>query len=51
MALCSRHQIGAFNAESFIERVLSEANLVMSKGNALLGIALLLINRNFMKYM
>jgi hypothetical protein len=32
MAVCSRHQIGAFNAESFCERVLSEANLVMSKG-------------------
>jgi hypothetical protein len=34
MAVCSRHQIGAFNAGSFCER--SEANLVMSKGNALL---------------
>ena len=37
MAGCSDGQIGALNAESFAERVISGANLVMTDGNTLLG--------------
>ena len=37
MAGCSKGQIGALKAESFCERVLSQANLVMNEGNTLLS--------------
>eukprot|EP00966_Prymnesium_polylepis_P231272 5351934-Prymnesium_polylepis.1 len=36
MAACSKGQIGALNAESFGERVLPCANLVVHDGNTLL---------------
>ena len=36
MASCSYASIGALNAESFCERVLSAANLVVTDGNTLL---------------
>eukprot|EP00966_Prymnesium_polylepis_P039974 928125-Prymnesium_polylepis.1 len=36
MAACSKGQIGALNAESFCERVLSAANLVVTDGNTLI---------------
>ena len=37
MASCSYGQIGALNAESFCERVLSCANNVLTEGNSLLS--------------
>ena len=37
MASCSYASIGALNAESFCERVLSAANLVVTDGNTLLS--------------
>ena len=57
MAGCSKGQIGALNAESFAERILSAANLVLTEGNTLLDdsmleiLVLLRINREFMEYM
>ena len=57
MASCSKGQIGALNAESFCERVLSQANLVMTDGNTLLSdeelemIVILRMNREFMEFM
>ena len=55
MASCSSAQIGALNAESFCERVLSCANLVIDEGNTLLGddeiekVVTLRMNRDFME--
>ena len=57
MAGCSKGQIGALNAESFCERVLSVANLVVTDGNTVLKdssvtkLTILRINRKFMEYM
>jgi hypothetical protein len=57
MASCSAGQIGALGAESFCERVLSAANLVLDEGNTCLKpttiemLVLLRINRDFMEYM
>ena len=57
MAANSYGQIGALNAESFCERVLSAANLIVTKGNTLLAdeevimAVLLRINREFMEHM
>jgi hypothetical protein len=57
MARASRGSIGALPAESYCERVLSCANLVMTTGNTLLSsaevdmVVVLRMNRDFMKYM
>jgi len=57
MASCSVGQLGALNAESFCERMLSCANLVMTDGNTLLSddelemLVILRMNRNFMEFM
>ena len=57
MAGCSKAQIGALNAESYAERVLSAANLIITDGNTLLHddmiekLVLLRINREFIEYM
>ena len=57
MAECSTAQIGALNAESFCERVISCANLVVTDGNTLLDdeevtmLTVLRMNREFMEYM
>ena len=57
MASCSKGQIGALNAESFCERVLSQSNLVMTDGNTLLSdeeiemVVILRVNREFMEFM
>ena len=57
MACRSIGQLGALNAESFCERVLSNANLVMTDGNTLLSdeelemLVILRMNRDFMIYM
>ena len=57
MAACSKGQIGALNAESFCERCLSCANLVVDEGNTLLGdkevseLVILRINEDFTDYM
>ena len=57
MAACSFAQIGALNAESFCERVLSCANLVIDKGNTMLHddeiekVVTLRMNRKFMECM
>ena len=57
MAGCCDGQIGALNAESFAERVISGANLVMTNGNTLLGdqmlemLVVLRMNREFMEFM
>lgn len=57
MASSSEAQIGALPAESFCERVLSCANLVLTEGNTLLGseelemLVVLRMNRNFMELM
>jgi len=57
MASCSAGQIGALGAESFCERVLSAANLVLDEGNTCLKpttvemLVLLRINRDFMDFM
>ena len=57
MASCSYGQIGALNAESFCERVLSIANMVLTEGNTLLGdeelsmLVVLRMNRQFMDFM
>jgi hypothetical protein len=55
MASCSYASIGALNAESFCERVLSAASLVVTDGNTLLSpeevemLSVLRINRRFME--
>jgi hypothetical protein len=57
LAGCSDAQIGALNAESFAERIISGANLVMGKGNTLLSdkylemLVVLRMNRKFMEHM
>jgi len=57
MAGCCDGQIGALNAESFAERVISGANLVMTNGSTLLGdkrlekLVVLRMNREFMEFM
>ena len=58
MAACCSGQIGALNAESFCERVLSCANLVVDEGNALLDdkyitimLVVLRMSRAFMEFM
>ena len=57
LAGCSDAQIGALKAESFAERIISGANLVMGKGNTLLSdkylemLVVLRMNRKFMEDM
>ena len=57
MAISSQYNIGALNAESFCERIISAGNLVMTDGNTLLNdnelemLILLRINRDFMIFM
>jgi len=57
MAGCSDGQIDALNAESFAERAISGANLVMTDGNTLLGdkelemLVVLRMNRELMEFM
>ena len=57
MAQASKGQIGTLNAESFCERCLSMANLVMTEGNTLLSneetgmLTTLRMNEGFMDYM
>jgi hypothetical protein len=57
MASCSKGQIGALNAESFCERVISAANLVVNEGSTLLSdkhvtmLTVLRMSRDFMEYM
>ena len=57
MAGCSVGQLGALNAESFSERVLSCANNVLHCGNTLLSdeevemVTVLRMNRDFMEFM
>ena len=54
---CSPGQVGVLNAESFCERVISQANLVMTSGTSLLSdeememLVILRMNREFMKFM
>ena len=56
MAGCSKGQIGALMAESFCERMLSKANIVMTDGNTLLGdeelkmLVILKVNSEFMTW-
>ena len=56
-ASCSKGQLGALNAESFCERVLSCANDVLIEGNTLLSneelemLVILRMNCDFMKFM
>jgi hypothetical protein len=55
MASCSKGQFGALNAESFCERVISAANLVVNDGNTLLSdtymtmLTVLRMSRDFME--
>ena len=57
MAVASPYTIGALNAESFSERVISAANLIMDEGNTapddeeLKMMVVLRIDREFMKFM
>ena len=57
MAGCSLGQIGALNAESFCEQLISVANLIQTKGNTLMKddlikmLVILRMNKNFMGYM
>ena len=57
MASCSVGQLGALNAESFCERILSCANIIMTEGNTLLSdeelemLVVLRINKDFMNFM
>jgi len=57
MASCSKSQIGACNAESFCERVISACNCICHKQNTNLSedllqkMVVLRINREFMKFM
>eukprot|EP00173_Palmaria_palmata_P004528 Plantae.Rhodophyta-Palmaria_palmata.ctg6374.p1 GENE.Plantae.Rhodophyta-Palmaria_palmata.ctg6374~~Plantae.Rhodophyta-Palmaria_palmata.ctg6374.p1 ORF type:complete len:184 (-),score=46.19 Plantae.Rhodophyta-Palmaria_palmata.ctg6374:52-603(-) len=55
MARCSRYNIGVMGAQRFCERVISAANIVMTKGNTLLNddvldMLVLRMNRKFMKW-
>ena len=55
--LSSQYNIGALNAESFCEQIISAGNLVMTDGNTLLNddelemLVLLCINCDFMTFM
>ena len=57
MAGCTDAQIGALNAESFAERIISASNTVMNEGNTLLNdgdlekLVVLRMNREFMHHM
>lgn len=57
MASCCIGQLGALNAESFCERVLSCANTVLTDGNTLLSdeevemLVVLRMNKSFMEFM
>jgi hypothetical protein len=57
MATASKCSIGAFGASSFCERINSAANLILTKGNTLLGdaeidkLVVLRMNRDFMAFM
>ena len=57
LASCSKGEIGALNAESYAERVISAANLVLTEGNTLLSdkelemLVILRMNRRFMEFM
>ena len=57
MASCSKGQIGALNAESFCERCLSCANLIITEGNTLMHddevmmLVILRMNVDFMEFM
>ena len=57
MASSSDGQIGALNAESYCERVISGANLTLDDSNARLGdevlemLVMLRMNREFMEFM
>jgi hypothetical protein len=57
MASCSKGQIGALNAESFCERCLSCANLIVTEGSTLLlddevkMLVILRMNVSFMEFM
>ncbi len=57
MASCSKGQLGALNAESFCERCLSCANMVVTEGNTLLlddevrMLVILRMNVDFMEFM
>ncbi len=57
MASCSEGQLGAVNAESFCERVISCANVVMPDGRTLLAydelemVVMQRMNKDFMAYM
>ncbi len=57
MTSCSKGQIGASNAESFCERCLSCANMVVTDGNTLLQddevkmLVILRMNVHFMEFM
>jgi hypothetical protein len=57
MASCAKGQIGALNAESFRERCLSCANLVVTDGNTILHdeevkmMVVLRMNVDFMEFM
>jgi hypothetical protein len=57
MAVASTYTIGGLNAESYVERVISAANLIMDEGNSLLGdvelemMVVLRIDRKFMEFM
>ena len=57
MAVASMYTIAALNAESFVERVISAANMVMDEGSTALSdeelemLVILRINRKFMEFM
>ena len=57
MAPCSKGQLGALNVESFCERCLSCANMVVTEGNTLLlddevrMLVILRMNVHFMEFM
>jgi len=57
MASCSDGELGALNAESYAERIISCANLIVDDGNTLLGddvlekLVILRMNRDFMFHM
>jgi hypothetical protein len=56
MASCSSAQIGALNAESYCERVISASNLILNKGNTNMKdeliemLVVLRMNREFMVF-
>ena len=57
LASCSDGEIGALNAESFAERIISAVNLIMTEGRTLLDdatldkLVVLRMNREFMVFM